>query len=98
MPSVQTSIDIENSGGSIQLDTKGHVIVDLSIRGDAAADYAVDVKSRDGSWVQDVTAGYTGSADYDDVLERGAKYVRVRCTSGTATAGDSATISLFAGD
>lgn len=98
MPSTQESIDIENSGNSVELNTKGHTIVDVSIRGDGTADYAVDIKSRDGSWVQGVTSGYSGSSDYDDVLERGAKYVRIRCTSGTATSGDSATILLFAGD
>ena len=98
MPSRQESIDIENSGNSVVLDTLGHTIIDVHIRGDAAADYAVDVRSRDGAWVQGVTSGYSGSADYDDVLERGAKFVRVRCTSGTAGAGDAATISLFAGD
>ena len=98
MPSTQETIDIENSGNSVSLDTKGHTIVDVHIRGDSTADYAVDVKSRDGSYVEAVTSGYSGSADYDDVLERGAKYVRIRCTSGTGSAGDQATISLFAGD
>lgn len=97
MPSVQNTIDIETSGNSVELDTKGHTLVDLAIRGDAAADYAVDIKSRDGSWLQAI-ASYTGSADYDDVLERGAKYIRVRCTSGTGTGGNTATISLLAGD
>jgi len=97
MPSVQDSIDIENSGNSVQLDTKGHTITDLHVRSDGAADYALDVKDRDGTWVKNVVT-YTGSANYDDVLERGARYVRLRCTTGTATAGDSATISLFSGD
>jgi len=97
VPSVQESINIETDGNSVVLDTKGHTTADVAIRGAAAADYALDVKSRDGSWVQDV-ATYTGSTDYDAVLERGAKYLRIRCTSGTATADDSATISLLAGD
>ena len=97
MPSTQETIDIENSGNAVQLDTKGHTIVDLHIRGDGTAEYAVDVKSRDGSWVKGVTSGYSGSADYD-VLERGAKDVRIRCTSGTASANDTAEISLLAGD
>jgi len=98
VPSTQETIDIENSGNAAVLNTQGHTIVDVSIRGDSAADYAVDVKSRDGTWVQGVTSGYSGSAVYDDVLERGAKYVRIRCTAGTASAGDQATISLLAGD
>jgi len=98
MPSTQQSIDIENSGNAVELDTLGHTIVDVSIRGDSTAEYAVDIKSRDGSWVEGVTSGYSGSADYDDVLERGAKLVRIRCTTGSGTGGDSATISLLTGD
>lgn len=97
MPSTQETIGIENSGNAVELDTKGHTIVDVYIRGDGTADYALDVKDRDGSYVQGVNS-YTGASDYNDVQERGAKYVRVRCTSGTASASDEATISLFAGD
>ena len=96
MPTTEETIDIENAGNSVALRLLGANIVDVHVRGDAAADYAVDVRKNGGEWIQGVRAGYSGSADYDDVLETGAEELRLRCTSGTATADDSATITLMA--
>ncbi len=94
MPSTEETIDIEASGNAVALRLLGASIVDVHIRGDAAADYAVDVRRNKGDWIQDVRSGYSGSADYDDVLETGAEELRIRCTSGTGTA-DQATITLM---
>ncbi|WP_049979366.1 hypothetical protein [Halolamina rubra] len=94
MPSTEETIDIETSGNAVALRLLGASIVDVHIRGDAAADYVVDVRKNGGSWIQNVRAGYSGSADYDDVLETGAEELRVRCTSGTGAA-DQATITLM---
>lgn len=96
MPSEEESIDIESSGGAVSLRPLGASIVDVHIRGDAAADYAVDVRTNGGTWIQGAHSGYSGGADYDDVLETGAEEIRIRCTSGTGTAGESATITLMA--
>jgi len=96
MPTAEETIDIETSGNAVALRVLGSNIVDVHIRGDAAADYEVDVRRNGGSWLQDVRSGYTGSADYDDVLETGAEEIRIRCSSGTTTADDSATITLMA--
>lgn len=95
--STEETIDIETAGGTVALRNLGASIVSIHIRGDAAATYQVDVRTRGGTWVQGVTSGYSGSADYDDVYETGAQEIRIRCSSGTATAGDSATVTLMAG-
>lgn len=96
MPTTEETIDIETAGNAVALRLLANTIVDVYIRGDAAADYAVDVRRNGGDWIQDVRSTYSGSANYDDVLETGAEELRIRCTSGTATAGDSATITLMA--
>ena len=96
MPSTEESIDIQNAGNAVALRLLGADTVDIHIRGDAAADYAVDVRRNGGDWIQNVRSTYSGSADYDDVLETGADELRLRCTSGTATAGDTATVTLMA--
>jgi len=98
VPTTEATIDIETAGSAVALRLLDNNIVDVHIRGDAAADYAVDIRRNGGGWIQDVQSSYTGSASYDDVLETGAYELRIRCTSGTATADDSATISLLAGD
>lgn len=96
MPTIEEAIDIETAGNAVNLRLLDNNIVDLHIRGDAAADYEIDVRRNGGNWIQGVRSGYSGSADYDDVLETGADELRVRCSSGTGTAGDSATITLMA--
>lgn len=96
MPTTEESVDIETSGGTVALRLLGNNIVDVHIEGDAAADYEVDVRSSGGDWIQNVRSGYTGSAVYHDVLETGADELRIRCVNGTATAGNSATITLMA--
>jgi len=96
MPSTEETIDIETAGDGVVLRLLGATIAEINIRGDAAADYAVDVRKNGGDWLEGVRSGYSGSADYDDVIETGAEELRLRCTSGTATANDSATITLMA--
>ncbi|WP_135806207.1 hypothetical protein [Halorussus marinus] len=96
MPTEEATIDIETAGNAVSLRLLGANIVDIHIRGDAAADYEVDVRQNGGDWIQGVRSGYSGSADYDDVVETGAEEIRVRCSSGTGTAGDMATITLLA--
>ena len=96
MPSTEETIDIETAGNAVSLKLLGNNLADIHIRGDAAASYEVDVKPNGGNWIQNVRSGYSGSANYDDVIETGAAWLRLRCTSGTAAAGDSATITLMA--
>ena len=92
------TIDIENSGGTVELETAGATIVSVHIRGDASATYQWDVKRpRDSSWIQDADSEYSGSADYDDVFETGVAEVRIRCATGTGGSGDTADILLSAG-
>jgi len=92
----EKTIDIEGSGNAVTLRLLGNNIVDVHVRGDAAADYEIDVRRNGGSWIQGVRSGYSGSANYDDVLETGAEEIRLRCSSGTGTAGNEATITLMA--
>lgn len=95
MSSTEETIDIENPGNAVTLRLLGASIVDIHIQGDAAADYAIDVRKNGGGWIQEAHPGYSGSANYDDVLETGAEELRIRCTSGTGTADDSATVTLM---
>lgn len=91
------SIDIENSGNDVAVAVGGRTIVEVAIRGDGAADYVVEGReSKTASWVT-TPVTYTGAADYDDTLETGWEELRIRCTSGTASAGEAAEIILCAG-
>ena len=96
MPATEGSIDIETAGNAVSLRLLGNSTVDVHVRGDAAADYEVDVRRNGGDWIQATRSGYSGSADYDDVLDSGADEIRLRCASGTGTAGNTATITLMA--
>lgn len=92
------TIDIENAGATVEVKMMGSETLSLSVRGDAAAEYVLDARlDGEDSWTQDVDQTYSGSADYDDTVTTGYPEVRLRCTSGTATAGDSATVKLAAG-
>ncbi|GAB6863209.1 hypothetical protein ACFR97_10245 [Haloplanus litoreus] len=94
--STEETLDIENTGSAASLLLKGATLIGIHVRGDATASYAIDVRKRGGSWIQDITSGYSGSANYDDVIEQPAHELRVRCSSGTANAGDQATVTLIA--
>lgn len=93
----EETIDIENAGNRATLILEGRTIVSLAIRGDGAATYQLDARERGGSWKQDVGKEFSGQSDYDDVLETGAQEIGVRCSTGTGSAGDQATITLMAG-
>lgn len=93
----EQTIEIENAGNSVALRMVGSTIASIAIRGDAAATYQLDARRRDGSWLQDVGSEYSGQSDYDDVIETGAQFIRIRCSSGSGGAGDQATITIMAG-
>lgn len=92
-----TTIDIENAGESAQVRMMGATVASIAIRGDAAATYVLDAKTRDGDWRQDVGSTYSGQSDYDDVVTTGMSQIRVRCTSGTGNGGDEAVVTISAG-
>lgn len=92
-----TTIDIETAGGSASVKMGGATLASIHIRGDAAASYRIDVKTRDGSWITDVGPSYSGSSNYDDDVQTGMQFLRVWCTSGTGGSGDEATITIGAG-
>lgn len=92
------TIDIETAGDTVQVSPHGRTVVELAIRGDGAASYEVDISGGEGGgWFQNVGPSYSGSADYNDVLRTGATELRVRCSAGTATAGDQAQVLLASG-
>lgn len=93
----EETITIDSSGNAVPVQMHGATIVSLTIRGDASAEYQWDARIRQGDWKENVGTEYTGSADYDDVLETGAHEVRIRCSSGTGGTDDEATITLSAG-
>lgn len=91
------TIDIENSGNGVEVETNGRTIVEVAIRGDAATAYEVQWREHpNAAWVSSPKT-YSGSANYDDTIETGARDIRIECTSGTGTAGQSAEIILSAG-
>jgi hypothetical protein len=94
----KATIDIENAGATAAVSMQGATLLSLSIRGDGTASYVLDARL-DGSddWTEDIASTYSGAADYDDVVRTGMPEVRVRVTSGTGTAGNTATIKLGAG-
>lgn len=91
------TIDIENAGATVAIRMMGAELASLHIRGDATAEYQWDVRERHGSWIQNVGPEYTGAADYNDVIETGVEEVRIRCSTGTASADDQADVLLSAG-
>lgn len=92
------TIDIETAGNTVELALHGNDTVEIVIRGDGTASYAIDVRESDsGTWMQDAGPTYSGSADYSDTLSSGVPQLRVRCTSGTATAGNQADVLVSAG-
>jgi len=95
MPSTEETIDIENSGNTVSLKLQGADTLTLIIEGDGAADYEFDARIRQGEWRENIGSSYSGSSDYDDVRDSGADEIRVRCSSGTASAGDQAAITLM---
>lgn len=93
----EQTIDIENAGATVSVRMEGAEIVSVHIRGDATAEYQWDARLRQGSWIQNIGPEYTGQSDYDDVFETGMQEVRIRCSSGTASGGDQATVTISAG-
>lgn len=93
------TIGIDSAGNAVSVKMEGATIVSVHIRGDAAATYQWDARPRGGSWTtfQNIGPEYSGSADYDDVLETGVEEVRIRCSTGTSGSGDEADIYLSAG-
>lgn len=92
------TIDIETSGGTAVVKMQGSTLLSIAIRGDAAASYVLDARlDENDTWTTDVASTYSGAADYDDIVETGMPEVRVRCTTGTGTVDDTATIKLGAG-
>jgi len=92
---VEETISIDSAGNAVSFRPQGAAELTLVIRGDANADYAWDVRKRQGTWTQGIGSNYTGSADYDDQRTTGADEVRLRVTSGTGGSGDEATITLM---
>jgi hypothetical protein len=96
MPSTEETIDIENSGNTVSLRLKGADTLTLIVKGDGAADYEFDARIRQGAWRENIGSSYSAVFDYDDVRDSGADEIRVRCSSGTTSPGDQATITLMA--
>lgn len=91
-------IGIESGGQTVSCTVGGRQIIEMSIQGDGVATYVIDAREERGAeWIQDVGPTYSGSQDHLDTLETGWEQIRVRCTSGTGTAGDEATVVLCAG-
>lgn len=92
------TIPITNPGETAEVEMMGATILSIAIRGDATAEYVLDAKlTRGNNWIEDVDSTYSGTSDYDDVVETGMPMVRVRCITGTGTADDTATVTLSAG-
>mgnify|MGYP000541808000 CR=1 FL=1 len=94
----KATIPITDSGETVEVSMSGATLLSLSIRGDGTAEYVLDARLDGGDdWTEDVDQTYSGAANYDDTLRTAMPKVRVRCTSGTASANDTATVTLSAG-
>lgn len=91
--SARGTLDIETAGAELIIDTEEDHVLDLYIRGDAAADYALDVSDRRSQWVTDAQTFATVSS-VNQTLTNCVRYVRLRVTTGTATAGQTATVLM----
>jgi hypothetical protein len=92
----EETIDVENSGNAVSLRINGRTEVRLNIDGETGNEFQFDVRRIGGSWIQNVGSSYTASANYDDSRTEPAPELRVRCSSGTSNANDSATITIMA--
>lgn len=92
------TLEIETTGDTIELEMHGRDVLEVVIRGDGAADYALDVQDTgNNGWMQDVdSTTFTGGTDYSETLTVGAAQVRIRVSSGTAASGDQADVLLSA--
>ena len=94
----KTTLSITNAGDAATVKMFGADLLSLSVRGDGTAEYVLDARlGGDDDWTEDIDQTYSGAADYDDIVRTGMPEVRIRCTSGTGSAGDEATIKLAAG-
>lgn len=92
------TVDIENAGGVVSLRHPGNAYYDISIDGDGVAEYVIEERARGkDSWRRADGRDFTGSSDYDITASSDRLWVRVRCTSGTGSADDQATIRISAG-
>jgi hypothetical protein len=93
----EATIGIDSAGNAASIRMMGATVLSFAIRGDAAAEYQIDGRIRNGNWKENVGSEYTGSSDYNDQVTTGWHEVRIRCSSGTAGSGDESTITLSTG-
>lgn len=91
----EQDIDVENSGNTVSLEINARTEVRIEIDGESGNEFEFQVRRPGGSWITGVNS-YTGSANYSDTRSEPAHEVRIKCTSGTSNANDTATITLIA--
>lgn len=91
--SARDTFDIETAGAELIIDTGEDHVLDLYIRGDGAADYSLDVSDRNSQWVADAQT-FAAVTTVNQTLTNCVRYVRLRVTTGTATAGQTATVLM----
>lgn len=91
--SARDTLDIETAGAVLVIDTEEDHVLDLYVRGDAATDYALDVSDRNSQWITDADT-YAATAMINQTIANCARYIRLRVTAGTATAGQTATVLM----
>lgn len=94
MEETRDTLDIETAGDTVRLNMGRDEVLGVYVRGDGAADYALDVTDDpNGTWLQGAeTFGAATTVDFGGF--EGAQWVRLRVTTGTATAGDTADVLL----
>jgi hypothetical protein len=93
----EKTIDIESSGENVVIDLEGRDSVELTITGDGSADYRIDGRAtKTSTWEEGVRSDLTGSANYQKYYDTAWHQFRVYCTSGTASANDTADIVMCA--
>ena len=94
---IDITADFDSTGESVVLDLENDNVLGIYIRGDASANYDIDVSNTPASkddWFEGAET-LTGSADYNDGWFEGARYVRVKVQTGGGTGGSSDTADIL---
>lgn len=96
MHATPETIDIESAfgttGEAVILDLERDDVLDVLVNADASADFDLDRSNGDGNWFES-TDSFSGT-EVAETLDVGSRFVRLKVSSGTATAGDTAEVLL----
>lgn len=91
------TIDIESAfgttGEAVILDMERDHVLDVLVNADASTDFQLDRSNGDGDWFEG-TNEFTGTDTIAEPLDVGSRFVRLKASTGTGTAGNTAEVLL----